>query len=419
MKTLYLECNMGAAGDMIIASLLELLDDQAGFLDRLNKAGIPGVYVSAQPSTKCGITGMHVSVSVNGETETTKDVPEHNHEHHHTHDHEHDHEDVPQHDHGHEHHHAHNRMNDIEDLINNLDLSAKVKTDALAVYKLIAEAESHVHGIPVPEIHFHEVGNLDAVADIVGVCMLIEELAPEMILASPVHVGSGQVYCAHGILPVPAPATAYILKGIPVYGGRVKGELCTPTGAALLKHFVSTFGDMPAMTIEKIGYGMGSKDFESMNCVRAFLGDREKYEEITELICNIDDMTPEAVAFAQQLLFDEGALDVYTIPIGMKKGRAGILFACMCRSSETERFVSLIFKHTSTLGMRETSSRRYVLRREQHVLRTEYGPVRIKAASGYGISRSKPEYEDLARIARENNISLADVIKNVKIDSAQ
>lgn len=407
MKTLYLECNMGAAGDMLMAALLELHDGPDVFLKRLNTIGIPGVSVSASSSVKYGITGTHISVLVNGQEEITEDV------------HEHYHQTGPVHDRHHRQHggghHSHNSMHDIEHLISHLRVSDRVKQDAAAVYRLIAEAESHAHGVPVAEIHFHEVGNLDAVADIVGVCMLMEELAPEQVLASPVHVGSGQVKCAHGILPAPAPATAYILQNVPVYGGRVRGELCTPTGAALLKHFAASFGDMPVMKLQKTGYGMGKKDFESANCVRAFLGETgNSEEEVTELICNIDDMTPEAIAFAQQLLFDEGALDVYTTPIGMKKGRTGILFTCMCKSGQTEKFISLIFKHTTTLGMRETVSRRHTLSREHQTIQTQYGPVRMKASSGYGVTKTKPEYEDIAKIAREKGMALSDVIAGIQ-----
>ena len=377
MKTLYLECNMGAAGDMLMAALLELHSDPDGFLHRLNHIGIPGVVVSAVESVKCGIIGTHIMVLVNGQEEITEDVHEHFHQmsagHDHSHNHSHDHS------HTHDGDHSHGGMHDIAHLISHLDVPDKVKRDTLAVYQLIAEAESCAHGVPVFEVHFHEVGNLDAVADIVGVCMLLEELAPEQILASPVHVGSGQVKCTHGILPVPAPATAYILQGVPMYGGRIRGELCTPTGAALLRYFATSFGDMPIMCLQKIGYGMGKKDFESANCVRAFVGETESHaKEVTELICNIDDMTPESIAFAQQLLFDEGALDVYTTAIGMKKGRTGILFTCMCKSDETEKFVSLIFKHTTTLGMRETVSRRHTLSRGVGITDTKYGPVRIK-----------------------------------------
>ena len=314
MKTLYIECAMGAAGDMLLAALLELHDNPGDFLNRLNSAGIPGVKVTAEPSSKCGIKGTHISVAINGQEEQASL---------HSHDH------PPENNHVHEHHHKHNygSFHDIEHLIGHLHVSGTVKQHAVAIYKLIAEAESHVHGVPVHKIHFHEVGEMDAVADIVGVCMLIEDIAPEVILASPVNTGGGHVRCAHGILPVPAPATAFILRNVPVYNDQTNGELCTPTGAAILKHFVKDFCTMPLITIAKIGYGMGTKNFDKANCVRAFIGETgNTCEEVIELVCNLDDMTPEAVAFAQQLLFDEGALDVYTIPIGMKKGRMGVSF---------------------------------------------------------------------------------------------
>ncbi len=409
MKALFLECNMGAAGDMLLAALLELHSDPALFLEKLNAAGVPGAHVTASPSEKCGIVGTHVSVTVNGEEESSEDVREHPHDHEHSHTHAHDH------GHGHIHDHHHGEMRDIAHLISHLNVSDKVKRDALSVYNLLAEAESHAHGVPAADIHFHEVGTMDAVADIVGVCMLMEELDPERVFASPVHVGFGQVRCAHGILPVPAPATAYILRDIPIYGGDVRGELCTPTGAALLKHFAHGFGPMPVMRVSQVGYGMGKKNFERANCVRGFLGETSRNaDDVAELTCNLDDMTPEAVAFAQQRLFEHGALDVYTTPIGMKKGRAGVMLTCMCKSEIKDEMIALLFKHTTTLGMRENISKRYTLRREQRVVQTRFGPVSVKTASGYGIEKTKPEYEDVAKIARENNLSLADILKEIK-----
>ena len=267
MRTLYLECGMGAAGDMLTAALLELTEDRQAFVDKMNHIGLPGVSVAAEPSVKCGITGTHMRVTVDGAEEESVDADghEHHHGHEHTHDHGHDHHeeahghhDDHDHDHGHGHHH-HASVKDIDGIIGSLDVSEKVRADARAVYALIADAESRVHGRPVTEIHFHEVGTMDAVADVVGVCLLMEMLSPDQVIASPVHTGSGHVHCAHGILPVPAPATALILEGIPSYGGQVKGELCTPTGAALLKHFVSRFGDRPVMTVEAVGYGMGKR----------------------------------------------------------------------------------------------------------------------------------------------------------------
>ena len=255
---------------------------------------------------------------------------------------------------------------------------------------------------------------MDAVADIAGVCLLFHELGADQIIASPVHVGSGHVHCAHGILPVPAPATAHILQGIPVYSTQVQGELCTPTGAALLKHFVKEFREMPVMTTSKIGYGMGKKDFEAANCVRAMLGDTEdKSDVVLELSCNVDDMTAEQIGFAMERLFDGGALDVYTIPIGMKKSRPGTLIRVMCREQDKEKMVPLIFKYTTTIGVRETKMQRYVLDRNVTTLETSYGTIHRKDSYGYGVNRSKYEYEDLARIAREHNASIEDVIAAV------
>lgn len=420
MKTLYLECNMGAAGDMLTAALLELHPDPQGFVERMNRLGLPGVVFAAQPAVKCGITGTQVSVTVGGEEEESHDVPLHTHVHetaqdetHPGHAHGHDHEHTYGHEHSHEHghgHHHHAGMGDIRHILSHLDIPQPVRQDAEAVYQLIAQAESHAHGRPVEEIHFHEVGTLDAVTDVVAVCWLLHDLAPEQIVASPVHVGCGQVRCAHGILPVPAPATAYILQGVPTYGGSVQGELCTPTGAALLKHFVQRFGPSPVMRVEKTGYGMGKKDFEAANCVRAMLGQtQEESTTIAQLACNLDDMTPEALGFAQERLWEAGALDVTTAPIGMKKNRPGVQLACLCRLEDREKLVSVLFAHTTTLGVRESLCTRYTLARSQRTVETEHGPVRVKEARGWGVTREKPEYEDVAKIAREQGLTLDQV----------
>ncbi|MEG1823638.1 MAG: LarC family nickel insertion protein [Cloacibacillus sp.] len=264
MKTLYIDCGMGAAGDMLMAALLELHPAPETFIEKMNALGIPGVAISAAPCVKCGITGTHVTVTVGGAEEESADASCHHHHHHHHHHHD-----------AHSHAHEHAGMHEIEHLISHLELPEAVRSDVLSVYSLIACAESLVHGRPVAEVHFHEVGAMDAIADIVGVSLLLSEIAPERIIASPIHVGSGHVHCAHGVLPVPAPATAQILRGVPIYGGALRGELCTPTGAALLKHFVAAFAPMPVIKIAKIGYGMGKKDFEWANCVRAMLGETD------------------------------------------------------------------------------------------------------------------------------------------------
>ena len=396
MKTLYLDCGMGAAGDMLTAALLELFDEPNKMVRELAKLRIPGVRFLAERTQKCGIYGTHMRVIV-----WDMEEDEHLHSHHH-HDH----------DHGHDHHHDHTHggMADIAHIISHLNISDKVRRDVLAVYDLIAQAESHAHGVPVEQIHFHEVGTMDAIADVTAVCYLMDKLGIDKVYASPVHVGSGQVRCAHGVLPVPAPATAHILRGVPIYGGEIKGELCTPTGAALLKHFVSEFGKMPPMTVEKIGYGMGTKDFPAANCVRAMLGSTDdSRDSITELSCNLDDMTGEEIGFAMEQLLEAGALDVYTTAIGMKKNRPATMLTVLCRKQQKEDMVRLIFRHTTTLGIREAEFARYTLQRHMETVETPYGPVRKKVVSGYGVSRSKLEYEDLAKIAREQKKGLREL----------
>ena len=382
MKSLYLDCGMGAAGDMLAAALLELHPDRDEFIRRMNGMGLEGVKISAEKVTKCGICGTHFSVSVHGIEED-------------------------EHLHGHHHHHEHADMRSIEHIIGHLNIPESVKNDVLAVYSLIAEAESKVHGVPVGDIHFHEVGRMDAIADISAVSLLIHELGVESITASPVCTGSGTVKCAHGILPVPAPATAELLKGIPITAGNIRTELCTPTGAALLRHFAKSFGDMPPMSVSAIGYGMGKKDFERANCLRAMLGESDDSRDmVVELACNIDDMSAEDLAFAAERLLDGGALDVFTVPIGMKKSRPAVLLTLLCPIDEKERFVKLIFTYTSTLGIREKLCSRYVLSRRVEKRETDLGTVRVKLAEGYGVSREKYEYEDLAALAKEKGISL-------------
>ena len=264
MKTLYLDLGMGAAGDMLTGALLELMPDREAALNQLNRLGLPHTQFSMERGSKCGISGTHIHVTVLGQEEQpSKDLPQH----------EHHQEQGHHHDHGQEHHHSHTAMADIRQAVQALSVSDAVKARVLEVYERIAQAESLVHGVSVSEIHFHEVGTLDALADITAVCYLLEQLAPERIVASPVQVGFGKIRCAHGILPVPAPATAQILLGIPIRAGDIPGELCTPTGAALLRQFVNDFGPMPLMTVERIGYGLGQKDFPAANCLRAMLGE--------------------------------------------------------------------------------------------------------------------------------------------------
>ena len=413
MKTLYIECNMGAAGDMLLASLAELTGDVKACDDKLNSLGIPDVTYDFEKSVKCGIEGTHAHVAVHG-VEEDEHMHDHHHEHEHEHEHDHHHEEHEHahahthehhhdHDHdghSHEHHHHHTHMSDIEKIINGLNVSDKVKADALAVYGLIAEAESKAHGKPVTDIHFHEVGTMDAVADIVGVCVLLEQIGADKIVVSPLATGFGQVRCAHGILPVPAPATASIIEGIPTYSGDVEGELLTPTGAALLKHFADSFGTRPVMAIEKTGYGMGRKDFAKANMLRTFIGEADnESDKVVEMKFNVDDMTGEEIGYATGVLMDNGALDVFTTSVYMKKNRPGILFTVLVKLEDKEKFAKIIFENTTTIGIRFNEMERFKLARREEKVMTRFGEVSFKVSEGFGVTKTKPEYDDVKGIA--------------------
>lgn len=395
---------MGAAGDMLAGALVSLLskEEQESFIKMINNIGVDGVKVSLSDDAKCGIVGKHFKVEIDGVEEHSHDV--HEHEHHHEHEQEHGHH--------HEHHH-HGKgpfPKELEAVAEKLDCP----NDIQKVYELLAEAEAKVHGKYVSEIHFHEVGMKDALIDIASVVYLMNKLKVDKVVVSPVNVGFGKVKCAHGILPVPAPATAELVKGIPTYAGRFEGELLTPTGAALLKYYADEFSYQPLMNVIKCGYGTGNKNFESANVVKAVLGeviDELISENVIELNCNVDDMSAEDMAYATKALIENGAKDAFVTPVIMKKGRSGMLLTVLCSAIDKERFVSLIFKHTSTIGIRVKETERIILNRHEETVHTKLGDVRVKYSEGYGVKREKPEFEDLRKLAEENNISVAEARK--------
>ena len=437
-KVLYLECNMGAAGDMLTAALYELLeeDTKKEFCRIMDREEL-GIRVVPEIVEKCGVQGTHMSVLVEGKEEMEQEhsqgghshVQDHQREHGHAQDHQrehghaqdhqggHDHvqDHQGEHSHVHKHGHHHASLSEVFAMIEAYPVSETVQNAAKAVYERIAAAESHAHGKPVSEIHFHEVGMKDAIADVVNVCWIIDQLAADQIIVSDINVGYGEVHCVHGILPVPAPATAFLLQGAPLYQGEIRGELCTPTGAALLQHIHTAYGRMPAMKIEKTGYGMGQKDFPQANCVRAFLGKgvSEASGQIVELSCNLDDMSGEEIAFACEILRNHGALDVYTESIGMKKSRPGVKLVCMCRKADMDILLQMLLQHTSTWGVRKAEYERYTLECTTEMVETEYGKVRMKTGKGYGITKCKPEYEDLAAIARQKGIALREIVRSL------
>ena len=448
MRTLYIDASMGAAGDMITAALLELVPNEKSTLNRLNRIGVPNVEYRAGKVNKAGIMGTHVDVVINGVTENseTPGNPKAQGPTHHT-------------------------LEDINKIIDTLNLPKKAKEDTKAIYGLIADAERNVHGMPVAEVHFHEVGEYDAIADIAAVCFLVNELKVKNIITSAVNVGGGTVRSAHGVMAVPAPATVELLSGVPIYSDGIDGELCTPTGAAILKYYANAYGNMPPMDVAKVGYGAGKKDLQRANVIRIALGEtidisgltdsdlddihkeniiadsrdvlgtilnkKKKLmntkihdivkesedaffengitDRVIELRCNIDDQSPEQISYASELLLVNGALDVYSTPVVMKKGYLGTLFTVVCKEENREKIVKLIFKHTTTIGIRETLCHRYILDRKEDIISTDNGNVRVKTSFGYGTVRHKYEYNDLKFIAKKTGLSIQELIE--KLDS--
>ena len=378
---------MGAAGDMLAAALYELLskEDQLIFENSFNQLNLPGITLTPLPSSKCGISGTHIDIHYHNTSEKA-DV-------HHTHE--------P------EHIHQHQSYESIRIFLKDLNTTDEIKQHAQIIYQSIAEAESQIHNTPMEQIHFHEVGTMDAIADVLACCMLFSMLAPDEILASPIHVGKGTVKCSHGVLPVPAPATALLLRHIPIYSGEINGELCTPTGAAILSHFVQSFETMPQLCVQKIGYGMGTKDFSIANCLRSFLSETpDSFSSITQIECNVDDMTGEDLGFCMEEIFSHKVLDFFYTPIQMKKNRPGTLITCICNTKDRDTIIDFLFQHTTTRGVRFHELSRATMTAEMLKHSTPLGEVRIKK-SLYGKHQIlKPEYDDLCKLAKEHHCSL-------------
>ena len=385
---------MGISGDMFAGALLELCPDRAAALGRLNALGIPGTVFSAETARKCGIAATRLSVKIHGAEEGA---------HHHA-----GHE-------GHAHAHAHGRtLDDVMRTVRSLHADSRAKDAVEAVYRSIAEAEGRAHGKPAGEVHFHEVGSLDAIADIAAAVVLADEASPGAFVFSPVHTGCGTVECAHGTMPVPAPATAFLLLGAPSYSdGETRGELCTPTGAALARHFAASFGPQPAMRVLAAGCGAGSRDFARPNILRIFTGEpfcaAGASGEVAEITFEVDDMTGEEIAFACSRIRESGALDVSTAAVSMKKGRPGVRFTVLCRPERRESAVRAVFANTSTAGARETICRRYEMSRAEGEREIAGGArMRFKTLAGFGAERAKYEADDIAALADAAGISFSE-----------
>lgn len=406
MRIGYLECFAGISGDMLLGALIDAGVSRALLEETANALSI-GSIIRFSSVNRSGITATKVDVldAASGEMAEQK----HTHDHHH-HDHTHDH---------HEHNHVHGRSwKQIRELIEHAPLPSDASALALRAFELLAHAEAKIHGVPVETVHFHEVGAVDTITDIVCGAAGLCSLGVEKWFASAVNVGSGFVECAHGTFPVPAPATAELLKGIPTYSAGIQKELTTPTGAALLNALECGFTDIPVLTTEVIGYGAGTrnpKDFP--NVLRLSIGEaagakKAVGERVTVLECAVDDATPQLVAHAMEHILEEGALDVMCTPVVMKKGRMGSLLTVLCRPERREAFENLLLRETTTLGIRVREEERVILQRRFVEVETVYGSIRVKIGSREGEDLNcMPEYEDCARAARQHNVPLKQVMQ--------
>lgn len=435
MKILYYDCFCGISGDMNLAALIDLGVPKEYLIKELSKLNLNSEYeIKIEKSAKLGITGTRVDVILNNELSNNshiqdKDLHEHNygeHVHNHSHsdsDSEH-HQDENNHEHGHSHEehthnheHHHRNLRDMEEIINSSDLSDKVKKISLDMFMRVAEAEAKVHGKTIYEVHFHEVGAIDSIVDMVGAAICLDYLKVDKIIASPVQVGGGFVKCAHGIMPVPAPATVEILKNIPMNTGIVQFETTTPTGAAILASNVKEFTSKIDFSIKKIAYGIGHRDLEIPNVLRVYLGESEKTEKLENqyiLETNIDDMNPEIYGYIEEKLFEAGALDVFKTPIIMKKGRPAIKLSMLINEKIEQEVLKVIFEETTSIGVRKYMIEKIMLDREFSKVETEYGDITIKKSYYKGkLVKYKPEYEECKSIAKEKNISIDTVYKSV------
>jgi len=382
MKVLYLDCFAGASGDMLLAALLDAGAPLSAVRSELSKLPLTGYELKTARVVKRGITALDVTVEVQ-----EKSPP-----------------------------HRHFRA--IREMLTQSSLSPPVREMSLAVFTRLAEAEGKIHGHPPEQVHFHEVGAVDSIVDTVGTAAALFALGVVKIQASPLHTGTGFVRCAHGLLPVPAPATLELLRGVPVYSRDVEAELLTPTGAALLSTLAS-FGPLPAMRVQAVGYGAGKLDLPFPNVLRAVVGeagaeDGLLYEEAIVLEANIDDLNPEIFGHVTERLFAAGALDVYLCPIQMKKNRPATLLRVLSVPEKEQALLSLIFRETTTLGVRRFSGQKLMLRRRHVTVATAYGEARVKVAEWDSEElNAAPEYEDCRILARENSLPLKEVYQAV------
>lgn len=421
-RILYFDCFSGISGDMTIGALLDLGIDQDLFLAELNKIHLDEFKIEIKKGLKKGISGTDFTVHLTHQ-EHSHEEHIHKHEDDHTHEHHHDHSHG--HEHTHEHHHtekphdhAHTRnLSDIYKIIDSSDLSEYVKTASKKIFLIVAEAEAKIHAKTIDEVHFHEVGAVDSIVDIIGAAICMEMLQIDEILCSEINLGSGFVHCEHGVFPVPAPATLEILKSVPVYSKNAKKELTTPTGAAILKALCSDFGSLPEFIIEKTGYGLGKRDMETPNVLRVIVGKKKSPSTLTMLETNIDNMNPEIYSYLFPKLLDNKALDVFVTPIIMKKNRPANILSVLCNEETLEQLEEILFTETSTLGIRKYKVERAELERTFEKTYTKHGPVTVKYAFRNGkLLKFTPEYEECRIIAEKTNTPLIQIVNEIRAE---
>jgi len=442
MRIAYLECFSGISGDMFLGALVDA-GVSPGLLEKTVEALGVGAKLEVSKVMRSGISATKVDVWVDGEKDMPREeywakqdvVPgpakahhdheyAHGHNHHHEHSHHHEsgsHEQSPTNAPApHEHGHSHRGLSEIRTIICASAISDSAKTTAIAIFEALGAAEAKIHNVPVESIHFHEVGAVDAIVDIVCAAVGAEALGVDGIVCSALNVGGGSVKCAHGTFPVPAPATVELLKNAPVYSSGIEAELVTPTGAAIAKTLATRFGAFPEMKIEKSAYGAGSRDFPGHpNVLRIVIGEavpvltgKTRSETISVMEANLDDLNPQVFGYVMDRLLEEGALDVFGMPVQMKKNRPGTLLTVLCKPEDAEKLIQLIFSETTTLGVRRREESRQTLARRWESVRTEWGEVRIKIASMNGtVTNYAPEYEDCRRIAAEHHVPLKTVMQ--------
>jgi len=386
-KVLYFDCFAGISGDMTVGALIDLGADEKELLQSLDSLHLHGYRIEIKKSLKNGISGTDFNVII-----------EEDHSHH-----------------SHHHHHNHSRnLSDISNIINSSPLDSSVKELSLKIFHEIAAAESKIHAKSIDEIHFHEVGAIDSIVDIVASAVCLNMIKPDKIISSPLNLGEGTVECAHGIFPVPAPATAEILKGIPVYSSGIKKEMTTPTGAAIIKCIAEEFSSFPAMKIDSTGYGLGKRNLEVPNVLRAVIGEMDYSEKKVMIETNIDDMSGELFSYILPKLLDAGALDVFITPVIMKKSRPGHVLSVLCESGKVDVLEEIIFTETTTFGTRRYEVERSELERSISKVKTSYGEISVKKGYMNGKSlKFSPEYEECAQAAQRYGVPVREVYNAV------